>query len=212
MYTPSHFEESRLPVLHELMQDYPFAAVVAVTADGLQATHVPLILEATRGALGTLKGHIARANAMWQQIAGDAEVLAIFQGANHYISPSWYPSKVEHGRVVPTWNYVAVHARGRIAWIHDKDWLRSFLGALTNHHERNHAVPWHVSDAPQEYLQRMLGAIVGFEISITHITGSWKLSQNRSEPDRAGVIAALSAHTDDASRDMASLIDSTRRR
>jgi len=212
MYTPSHFEESRLPVLHELMRDYPFAAVVAITADGLQATHVPLILEATRGALGTLKGHIARANSTWQQTAAGAETLAIFQGANHYVSPTWYPSKVEHGRVVPTWNYVAVHARGHIAWIHDKDWLRGLVEALTNHHERHHAAPWHVSDAPAEYLQRMLGAIVGFEISITHITGSWKLSQNRSEPDRAGVIAALSAHTDDASRDMASLIDSTRRR
>jgi transcriptional regulator len=207
MYTPSHFEESRWPVLHELMQRHPFAAIVANTSGGLEANHVPLILDAGRGASGTLRGHIARANGMWQQVPAGTEVLVIFQGVNHYISPRWYPSKKEHGKVVPTWNYAIVHAHGRIEWFHDRAWLRALLETTTNHHESGQPAPWHVSDAPEEYVQRMLGAIVGFEIPIDRIAGKWKLSQNRSEADRAGVVSGLSAHAEASAREMAALIE-----
>ena len=207
MYAPSHFDEPRLPVLHELMQRHPFAVIVAQTPNGLEANHVPLILDATRGSFGTLRGHIARANSMWQDVAAGAEVLAIFHGVNHYISPQWYPSKKEHGKVVPTWNYVIVHVHGGIQWFHDPVWLRSLLEALTGRHERAYQTPWHVSDAPDEYVQRMLGAIVGFEIPISRITGKWKLSQNRDQADRAGVTSALAEQPDAAAHEMAALIE-----
>ncbi len=207
MYTPSHFDESRLPVLHELMQQHPFAVIVAKTPDGLEANHVPLALDATRGPFGTLCGHIASANSMWRDVAAGAEVLTVFQGVNHYISPQWYPSKKEHGKVVPTWNYVVVHAHGSIQWFHDPVWLRILLETLTSRHERANPTPWHVSDAPDGYVQRMLGAIVGFEIPIGRISGKWKLSQNRDKADRTGVTSALAGQADAAAQEMAALID-----
>ena len=207
MYTPAHFAENRPAVLHALMDRYPLAAVVAVTAEGIQANHVPLMLEPSGGALGTLKGHIARANSWWRDLRSGAEVLAIFQGASHYISPNWYPSKAEHGQVVPTWNYTVVHARGRIAWKHDPAWLRGLVESLTHRHERGNAPPWRMSDAPAEYIERMLAAIVGFEIAIDNLVGKWKLSQNRSAEDRAGVVSSLSAFTGEAAHEMARLVD-----
>ena len=207
MYTPSHFDETRTSVLHGFMEQYPLAALIFATANGIEANHVPLVIDSSSGSLGTLKGHIARANSMWKDAQSGAEVLAIFQGPGHYISPTWYPSKIEDSRVVPTWNYVVVHARGRIAWIHDESWLRRLLESLTDRHERCNASPWHLSDAPAEYIQRMLAAIVGFEIAITNITGKWKLSQNRSAPDRAGVVTSLAALTEESSHLMAKLID-----
>ena len=207
MYTPSYFAENRPAVLHGLMDRYPLAAVVAVTADGIQANHIPLILEPSGGTLGTLKGHIARANSWWRDLRPGADVLAIFQGSSHYISPNWYPSRAEHGKVVPTWNYTVVHARGRIAWIHDASWLRGLLESLTDRHERGNAPPWRMSDAPTEYIERMLAAIVGFEIAIDSLTGKWKVSQNRSAEDRAGVVSSLSAFTGEAAHEMARLVD-----
>lgn len=207
MYAPSHFNESRTEVLHEFLARHPLALLVATSANGLQANHVPLMLEPGNGGHGTLKGHIARGNSMWKDVPAGAEVLAVFQGPSQYISPNWYPSKREHGRVVPTWNYAVVHVHGRITWIQDKAWLRTLVETLTDRHESGQAAPWRVSDAPDEYIQQMLGAIVGFEIAITRMTGKWKLSQNRTPAERAGVMAALSAQPDDASREMASLIE-----
>src|SRR5450432_4377319 len=206
MYTPKDFEENRPEILHGLMERYPLAAVVAATATGIRANHIPLIFVPSVGTLGTLKGHIARANSLWRDLKVDAEVLAIFQGASHYISPNWYPAKREHGKVVPTWNYTVVHARGRIAWRQDAAWLREFLETLTDRHERQHESPWQVSDAPADYIAQMLRAIVGFEIAIESLTGKWKLSQNRSAADREGVVSSLSASTDAASHDMAALV------
>jgi transcriptional regulator len=206
MYTPQHFDESDVAVLHDFIRRHPLAAVIASTSGGLEANHVPLVLDTARGRLGTLRGHIARANPMWQAVADGTEVLAIFQGVSHYISPRWYPSKKEHGKVVPTWNYAVVHARGRIGWFHDRAWLRSLLETTTNLHEAGHPAPWHVGDAPDEYVQRQLGAIVGFEFAITHVTGKWKLSQNRSEADQAGVVAGLSAQPESDAQEMASLM------
>lgn len=207
MYAPSHFNESRIEVLHEFMARHPLALLVATSANGLQANHVPLMLEPGQVGHGTLKGHIARGNSMWKDVSAGAEVLAVFQGPSQYISPNWYPSKREHGRVVPTWNYAVVHVHGRITWNQDKTWLRTLVETLTDRHESGQAAPWRVGDAPDEYIQQMLGAIVGFEIAITRITGKWKLSQNRTAAERAGVVAALSAQPDDASREMAFLIE-----
>jgi transcriptional regulator len=188
------------------MKRYPLAAIVAATAKGIQASHIPLIFEPGDGTLGTLKGHIARANSLWRELLAGSEVLAIFQGASHYVSPSWYPTKREHGKVVPTWNYTVVHARGRIAWIQEAAWLRKFLETLTDRHEQRYQSPWQVSDAPADYIGQMMAAIVGFEITIESLTGTWKLSQNRSAADREGVISSLSSATDASSRDMAALV------
>jgi transcriptional regulator len=208
MFTPSHFREDRPQLLHRLMEEFPLATVVAASqAKGLEAIHIPLILDPHAGPFGSLKGHIARANSLWRDVASGAEVLAIFQGASHYISPNWYPSKREHGKVVPTWNYTAVHARGKISWIHDRAWLRGFLQTLTARHERRYTSPWQMSDAPAEYIEQMLKAIVGFEIALESLTGKWKLSQNRDAADRAGVVASLAASTAEADRAMAALVD-----
>ena len=207
MYTPAHFAESRLPVLHELMQQYPLAAIVASSKSGLEANHVPLVLETARGQFGTLCGHIARSNSMWQDVPAGAEVLVVFQGANHYVSPNWYPSKQDHGKVVPTWNYSVVHARGRIEWFQDPVWLRALLEKLTDHHEAAFGAPWHVGDAPADYVQRMLGAIVGFEIPIHDLQGKLKLSQNQKSQDRAGVIAGLERRGGEAARVVAAAVE-----
>ncbi len=207
MYAPSHFNESRTDVLHEFIAQHPLALMVAASATGLQANHVPLMLEPANGGHGILRGHIARANSMWKDVPSGSEVLAVFQGPSQYISPSWYPSMREHGRVVPTWNYVVAHAHGSITWNQDRAWLRTLVETLTDRHESGRPAPWRASDAPEEYIQQMLAAIVGFEIAITRLTGKWKLSQNRTPAERAGVVAALSAQPDDASREMASLVE-----
>lgn len=206
MYTPSHFDEPRLPVLQEFMARHPLAALVAQAADGLVANHIPVILDASRGEFGTLRGHLARANGMWRMVAAGSEVLAIFNGVSHYISPGWYPSKQEDSRVVPTWNYAAVHAHGKIEWFHDPAWLRDLLETTTNFFESDRPTPWRVADAPEEFVQRQLGAIVGFEIPILKLAGKVKLSQNRSDADRAGVIAGLGELPDGDAREMAELM------
>jgi len=207
MYSPPHFQENRPEVLHELMREHPLACLVAHTAQGLQANHIPLMFEPHSGTPGALQGHIARANSLWRELKDGAEVLALFQGASHYISPNWYPTKAEHGKVVPTWNYAIVHARGRIAWIHDASWLREFVSKLTDSQERQQKAPWQLTDAPPKYVDQMLGAIVGFEITITELVGKWKLSQNRSAADRAGVVAGLAELPAESSREMAALVE-----
>jgi len=207
MYSPPHFQENRPEVLHELMREHPLACLVAHTAQGLQANHVPLMFEPRARSPGALQGHIARANSLWRELKDGAEVLALFQGASHYISPNWYPTKAEHGKVVPTWNYAIVHARGRIAWIHDASWLREFVSKLTDSQERQQKAPWQLTDAPPKYVDQMLGAIIGFEITITELVGKWKLSQNRSAADRAGVVAGLAELPAESSREMAALVE-----
>lgn len=205
MYVPDYFKESRLPELHALMSAHPLATLVAVTADGLVANHIPLLVDAA-GEGTALRGHIARANPLWQGLREGGEVLAVFQGPGHYISPRWYPSKRQHGQVVPTWNYAAVHARGALTWHHDEAWLRGLLEALTSRQESGFADPWHVSDAPPEYLQKMMGAIVGFDIAVRELTGKWKVSQNRSEADVQGVLEGLASLDSPAARAMAKLV------
>jgi transcriptional regulator len=202
VYTPSAFNESRLPVLHALIRAQPFATLVGHTRQGLDAVHVPMVLDDTRGPHGVLQGHVARANPLWRALGGGAEVLAVFHGPHHYVSPNWYPAKLEHGKVVPTWNYVVVHARGPIEWIHEPDWLRGLLGQLTRAHEQGRPDPWSIDDAPADYVERLLRGIVGFEIPVTAMTGAWKLSQNWNATNRAGVIAGLGAEADGAAAEV----------
>ena len=191
MYTPAHFDESRLSELHAFIKKYPLGAVITGASGNLDANHVPLILDSSSGPFGTLRGHIARANSLWRDAGPETEVLVIFQGPDSYVSPSFYPSKKEHGRVVPTWNYGVVHARGKLKVEHDPKWLRALVVQLTDQHEANRSEPWRVSDAPEEYVSKMLDAKVGLEIVVTELRGKLKLSQNRSEADREGVRRGL---------------------
>ena len=194
MYLPSHFEEPRAERLHALIRDQPLGTLVTLDSSGtLQANPIPFLLDAGPGPHGTLRGHVARANPLWCDTQEDKDALVVFQGAQGYVSPGWYPGKVEHGKVVPTWNYIVVQARGRMRPIDDRAWLRAFVTRLTARHEARQLSPWSVADAPADYLETMLGAIVGIEIELTSLVGKWKLSQNRSAADRAGVVAGLDA-------------------
>ena len=191
MYIPAHFDETRLEVLHGLMRAQPFATVVTLSSDGINANHIPLHLDAHQGSLGALRGHVARANPMWSDRIGDTDALAIFQGPHTYISPTFYPTKREHGKVVPTWNYAVVHARGPLRVIDDPAWLRTQLEALVSRHEASSPTPWSITDAPPDFIDRMLQSIVGFEIVISKLNGKWKMSQNQPAANRAGVVEGL---------------------
>jgi len=207
MYLPAHFAQPDTAALHALMAAHPLATLVSSSADGLTADHLPLAFDPTPGPgceHGTLTGHVARANPLWQHARG-APVLAVFQGPQAYVSPSWYPSKAQTHRVVPTWNYTVVHAHGVLEAIEDGPWLHALVSRLTAHHERAQPQPWAVADAPDEYVQTMLRAIAGIRIPLTRLVGKWKISQNRSQADRMGVADGLGPGTDDT-REMARLI------
>ena len=181
MYVPDPFREDRPQVLHDAIRRIGFATLITT---GLEANHLPMLLED-----GLLRGHVARANAVWKQ--GDGTALAIFLGPHAYVSPSWYPSKAVAGKAVPTWNYITVHARGTLRWIQDGDWLRSHVTALSDAHEKTRLEPWKVGDAPASYIDSLLRAIVGFELTIETLEGKYKLSQNRDTADRDGVREAF---------------------
>jgi len=206
MYNPSHFREERLDVLHGAIREARLCSLVTLGGDGLDASHIPVLLEAGEGAFGTLYGHLARGNPQWKQTDRNVEALAIFMGPDAYISPSWYAAKAEHGKVVPTWNFVTVHARGQIEFFDDRDRLLPLVTKLTDRHEGKRTDPWQVSDAPADFIDSHLKAIVGFRLPIARIEGKWKLSQNRSEADRRGVVDGLRAGGDTADRDVADLM------
>lgn len=206
MYIPKHFDEPRIEVLHALMRARPLATLITLSSDGLNADHIPLLLSAEPAPLGTLRGHVARANALWRDVVQGVEVLAVFQGPDAYISPSWYPTKREHGKAVPTWNYAVAHAYGSLRVVDDATWLRAHLEALTSHHEAAMPEPWHVSDAPGDYIDKMIAAVVGIEISITRLLGKWKVSQNQPAQNQSGVVAVLRARGDTQSLAMAELV------
>ena len=191
MYQPPAFQTDDIPSMHQLMREHPFAALVSSSDDGLSADHLPLVLKTEQGEYGTLHGHIARANALWKRLEVDTDVLVIFQGPEHYITPSWYPSKKEHGKVVPTWNYMIVHATGPIRFTQDRDWLHAHLRDLTDQNEHARPAPWAVTDAPDDFMARQLRGIVGIEIPIARLEGKFKLSQNRAEQDYTGVVRGL---------------------
>lgn len=191
MYVPAHFKEERTEVLQALIERHPLGTLIATGTEGLTANHIPMQAMLEAGGRGVLRGHIARANSLWRDLTEDAPVLAVFMGADHYISPTWYPSKQEHGKAVPTWNYAAVHVKGTIRFINEAPWLRDFVTELTDVHEQGRAHRWHVTDAPADYIEAMLKAIVGFEIQVSNIQGKFKGSQNRIPADRDGVRHAL---------------------
>lgn len=203
MYNPTAFRQDDLTELHRQILDCRLATVVSQGANGLQASHLPLLLEPGEGQYGTLYGHFARANPQWRDLAEGAEALVIFQGPEAYISPSWYPAKAEHAKVVPTWNYIAVHAQGRAEVFEDGERLLQLVSRLSDRHEAGRAQPWAVSEAPRDYLDAMLRAIVGFALPIERLEGKWKLGQNRSAADQAGVREGLAASFDPRDRELA---------
>jgi transcriptional regulator len=190
MYIPRANQENRIPVLHKLMEDQPFASLITMGSSGLFASHIPMVLE-QNGSMRQLRGHISRANTQWRDYTPSVEALAIFSGPQHYITPNWYPEKPETGKVVPTWNYVVVHAYGHLKVIEDGEWLMAHLQKLTGIHEAESPIPWKISDAPADYIASQMKGIVGLEMDIERLEGKWKISQNRSEKDRSGVAKGL---------------------
>ena len=211
MYLPSHFEESRAEVLHQLMRTHPLGLLVTQStpqAEGepppIEANALPFHLDVARGPHGTLVAHVARANPVWREARTDAEVLVVFQGPQAYISPGWYATKAESGKVVPTWNYVLVEARGRLIVRDDAAWVHALVSTLTDLHEAARFAPWKVTDAPANYIAATQRAIVGIEVELSSLKGKWKVSQNRSSADRAGVVQGLTAI---GREDAATLVD-----
>ncbi|MBN3863686.1 FMN-binding negative transcriptional regulator [Pseudomonas frederiksbergensis] len=196
MYTPNAFAINDLNELHQQILGTRLAILVTHGEQGLQASHLPLLLNVNDGPHGTLYGHLAWANPQWKELQNGAQALVIFAGADAYVSPGFYPSKTEHGKVVPTWNYVAVHAYGTAEVFSDADRLRDLVSALTDRHESGRASPWKVADAPADYIDGMLKAIVGFALPIQRLEGKRKLSQNRNAADIAGVREGLAASPD----------------
>lgn len=206
MYLPAHFEERRIDVLHDLIREHPLGTLITLGPDGIAANHVPFEVDPEPAPFGTLRAHVARANTVWRDHPADADALVVFQGPESYISPSWYPTKSETGKVVPTYNYVVVHARGRLRAIEDPQWLRGLVGRLTERHEAGRPQPWKVDDAPADFVRSQLRAIVGIEIVPDSLAGKWKVSQNRPPADREGVASALQRLGDPESLDMAELV------
>jgi len=201
MYVPAHFAEDRIPVLHDAIRGCGLATLVSLTADGLIASHVPLLLDPEPAPYGTLIGHLARPNPQGREAIGHA--LAIFQGPEGYITPSYYATKRETGKVVPTWNYTAIHAYGRLRFIDDRAELLQIVTRLTDRYEGERTAPWAVADAPADFLQGMLNGIIGFELPIARLEGKWKMSQNRPAADRSGVVTGL---REDGRPDLADLV------
>lgn len=212
MYLPTHFEEPRIEVMHELMRARPLATLVMQSPDGLDANHIPLHLAAGASPFGSLQGHVARANPLGSKLNENIPVLAIFHGPDAYISPSWYATKKETGKAVPTWNYVVVHAHGTLRIIDDAAWLRAQLDALTTRHEESFPHPWSLSDAPHDYTEKMISAVIGIEIVISKLSGKWKTSQNQPMANQAGVIDGLRSSERDHSTAMAALIEAHARK
>lgn len=207
MYTPSYFKDEDLASLHRQIEGTRLATLVTFDETGLQASHIPLLLEPTQGPHGTLYGHLAKANPQWKALETGAQALLIFQGADAYISPSFYAAKAEHGKVVPTWNYLAVHAYGRAEVFTDPARLLRIVTGLTDKHEASRAEPWAVSDAPADYIEKMLNGIVGFAIPVERLEGKRKLNQNRSAADIAGVSKGLALSQDPSDQKIAQLMN-----
>jgi transcriptional regulator len=205
MYCPAHFQEDRPAELLRLITQFPLATIVRHGPDGLTADHVPLLLQATPGGAGKLVGHIARHNPLWQ-VPSDQELLVVFQGPSTYISPNWYATKHEAGKVVPTWNYAVVHAHCSLHAIHDPEQVRQLVTQLTDQHEASQAHPWHVADAPRDYIDKLLANIVGIELRVHRMQGKWKVSQNQPSQNQQSVVQGLLSEGADAQAQMASLV------
>ena len=207
MYQPPHFREDDLGVQHALIRAHPLGLLISGAANGPTANLLPFHLNAALSLKGTLQVHMAKANRQWQEIRDGAPVLVVFQGADSYITPSWYATKLETGKVVPTWNYAVVQVRGAARVVDDAGWLRTQIGALTGEHENVRPAPWAVGDAPDDFIAAQIKGIVGVEIEIAEIEGKWKVSQNRPAADIARVIDGLDTHGQPhANAEMAELV------
>jgi transcriptional regulator len=209
MYEPPLHRQEDLAAQHALIREHPLGLIVSHGQSGLLANPIPFLIFPEASKLGTLQAHVARGNPQWRDLQSADEALVVFQGVQHYISPSWYETKRETGKVVPTWNYLIVQARGRPRVIEDADWLRVQIEALTNKKESSRAKPWAVGDAPEDFVAAQIRQIVGIEIEIADIKGKWKVSQNRNAEDRAGVIAGLSAEGEPEAIEMARIVDAS---
>lgn len=207
MYIPSQFEQPDIQVMHELIRARPLATLITLGSNGINANHIPFHLSRTPEPFGVLRGHVARSNPIWSDLESDIEVLAIFHGPDAYISPSWYATKQETGKVVPTWNYTVVHAYGSLHIIDDASWVRTQLEALTNHNEAVFPEPWAVSDAPEDFTENLIEAVVGIEMVITRLSGKWKVSQNQPPENQSSVIQGLSASGQSEAVTMAALVN-----
>ena len=212
MYTPTHFEETRTEVLHQLVRTHPLATLVTLSPDGLVANYVPLLYRPSPAGLGALVGHVARSNLVWNATNFEVPVLALFQGPQLYISPSLYATKQEHGKVVPTWNYVVVQARGLLTVHDDAQWIRQQVTELTQQQEAARPQPWAVDDAPRDYTDTMIKAIVGIEITLMQLNGKWKVSQNQPAVNQASIIAGLRAEGTPDAQTMAALVANASKR
>ena len=206
LYIPKHFAETDPQVLRAFIRRHPLGAWVAPGDHGLEVNHIPFLIDPNRGEFGTLMGHVARANAVWRSVDRSKSSVVIFQGPEAYISPSWYASKAIDGKVVPTWNYAVVHTHGIPQIMEDKEWLRELVTKLTVEHENRREKPWQVTDAPVEYVSKLLEAIVGVEIPITKIEGKWKASQNRPG-DVAGIVSGLREPETEGAESMARIME-----
>ena len=207
MYIPPHFEQPDIEVMHDLIRNRPLATLVTLGSDGINANHIPLHLSPAPEPFGVLRGHVARANPIWRDLESDVDTLAIFHGPDAYISPSWYATKQETGKVVPTWNYAVVHAYGSLRIIDDASWVRSQMEDLTTHHEAAFPVPWALSDAPEDFTEKLIEAVIGIEMVITRLSGKWKVSQNQPPQNQHSVIQGLNASGQCEAITMAALVN-----
>jgi transcriptional regulator len=201
MYQPPQFREDRVAVQHALIRAHPLGLIITAGPGGLQANPIPFLVDSDACEKGTLRAHLAHANPQLAELAAVDECLVVFQGPQRYVAPSWYATKRETGKVVPTWNYITVHAWGRPRVIDDPAWLRQQVGELTASREDTRSAPWAVDDAPADFVAAQLRAIVGIEIPIARSEGKWKVSQNRPAADRAGVVAGLRSEQAEAMAD-----------
>ena len=206
MYEPPLHRHEDLADQHTLIRSHPLGLLISHGESGLIANAIPFLIDPSASRLGTLRAHVARANPQWRDLQNASEALVVFQGAQHYVTPSWYETKRETGKVVPTWNYLIVQARGKPVVTEDAVWLRAQIEALTNKKEAGRTKPWAVGDAPDDFIAQQMRAIVGVEIEIADIRGKWKVSQNRKAEDRAGVIAGLEAEGDEGALAMARIV------
>ena len=205
MYTPKAFEQNDPDHLHDIIAKHPFATLISHSESGIEVNHIPFFLDKSNGKY-VLQGHIAKANPLWKTVNEQSEVVLVFHGPNCYISPNFYPTKKENGRAVPTWNYVAVHVKGVLQYRFNDEFKLNMLDNLTTQHEAEQEEPWSIHDAPEQYIKRMLPAIVGLEIQITAITGKWKLSQNQPQVNKQGVVEGLFKQNTNDAQEIATLV------
>jgi transcriptional regulator len=208
MYTPAQFKIEDAAEAHALIRAHPFAILITHGSEGLIATHLPTVLKVDDASpLGRIECHVARPNPQWKSFASEADALMIFQGPHAYIRPDWYPSKAEHGKVVPTWNYNVVHAYGRLEAVQDKDWLHAHVAELTDQQEAPYPEPWAKADAPANYSEMLVRGIVGLKLQITRLEGKVKMSQNRDMRDRVGVVEGLRGRGEGHDVETAAMVD-----